>query len=208
MQLCSEAFTPEQKARNFAYYEPLTVRDSSLSACTQAVLAAEVGQLQLAYDYLGEAALIDLHDLHHNVRQGVHMASLAGAWTALVAGFGGMRLQHDSLTFAPRLPESLGRLAFHLLFQGRRLRIEVTPTEATYRLLEGSPLSVRHHGEEILLSLEKAVSRPIPTLKAGPRPNQPAGRTPVAREAHARSPRVLVHTHRASSDMDEQTRAA
>jgi alpha,alpha-trehalose phosphorylase len=208
MQLCSEAFTPEQKARNFAYYEPLTVRDSSLSACTQAVLAAEVGQLQLAYDYLGEAALIDLHDLHHNVRQGVHMASLAGAWTALVAGFGGLRMQHGSLTFAPRLPESLGRLAFHLLFQGRRLRIEVTPTEATYRLLEGSPLSVRHHGEEILLSLEKAVSRPIPTLKAGPRPNQPAGRTPVAREAQARSPRVMVHTHRASSEMDEQTRAA
>ena len=208
MQMCSEAFTPEQKARNFAYYEPLTVRDSSLSACTQAVLAAEVGQLQLANDYLGEAALIDLHDLHHNVRDGVHMASLAGAWTALVAGFGGMRLQHGSLAFAPRLPASLGRLAFHLLFRGCRLRVEVTPTEATYRLLEGSPLSVRHHGEEILLSVDRAVSRPIPPLKAGPRPCQPAGRAPVAREAQARVPRVLVHTHQTSSGMDEQRRAA
>src|SRR5207244_12586121 len=67
MQLRSDAFTPEQKARNFAYYEPLTVRDSSLSASTQAVLAAEVGQLQLAYDYVGEAALVDLHDLHPHV---------------------------------------------------------------------------------------------------------------------------------------------
>src|SRR5439155_10946565 len=68
MYLRGDAFTPEQKARNFAYYEPLTVRDSSLSSCTQAALAAEVGQLQLAYDYLGEAALMDLHDLAHNVQ--------------------------------------------------------------------------------------------------------------------------------------------
>src|SRR5258706_8384349 len=91
MHLRGDAFTPEQKARNFAYYEPLTVRDSSLSASTQAVLAAEVGQLDLAYDYLGEAALVDLHDLHNNVQDGVHMASLAGGWTALVARVGGIR---------------------------------------------------------------------------------------------------------------------
>ena len=83
------AFTPEQKARNVDYYEPRMVRDSSLSACTQAVLCAEVGHLELAHDYAYEAALIDLRDLHHNTRDGLHMASLAGAWTALVAGFGG-----------------------------------------------------------------------------------------------------------------------
>src|SRR5205085_2285695 len=63
-----DAFTGEQKARNFSYYEPLTVRDSSLSACTQAIVAAEVGHLELAYDYFGEAALMDLHDLEHNTR--------------------------------------------------------------------------------------------------------------------------------------------
>src|SRR5262249_12474696 len=112
MLVRGDAFTLEQKERNFAYYEALTVRDSSLSASTQAVIAAEVGQLDLAYDYLGEAAFIDLHDLHHNVRDGVHMASLAGAWTALVAGFGGMRLQHGSLSFAPRLPDALQGLTF------------------------------------------------------------------------------------------------
>src|SRR5256885_14179394 len=61
-----DAFTDEEKARDFDYYEPLTVRDSSLSASTQAVMAAEVGQLDLAYDYFGEAALIDFHDLEHH----------------------------------------------------------------------------------------------------------------------------------------------
>ena len=92
MHLCPDAFTAEQKARNFAYYEPLTVRDSSLSACTQAVIAAEVGHLDLAYDYLAEAALIDLRrPASTTPRDGLHIASLAGAWIALVRGFGGMR---------------------------------------------------------------------------------------------------------------------
>ena len=65
------------------------MRDSSLSACVQAVVAAEVGHLELAYDYFGEAALMDLDDLEHNTRDGLHMASLAGSWIAAVAGFGG-----------------------------------------------------------------------------------------------------------------------
>lgn len=187
MHLRGDAFTPEQKARNFAYYESLTVRDSSLSASTQAILAAEVGQLQLAYDYLGEAALIDLYDLHHNVQEGVHLASLAGACSALVAGFGGMRVQHNSLSFAPRLPDAISRLAFHLLFRGRRLCVEVKATEATYHLLAGSPLAVCHHGEELLLSLESAVTRSIPLAQEGPRPTQPSGRAPLQRRPRGSS---------------------
>ena len=106
MHTRGDMFTAEQKARNFAYYEAITVRDSSLSATTQAVMAAEVGQLELAYDYLGEAALMDLADLEHNTRDGVHMASLAGAWIALVAGFGGMREMDGRLWFTPRLPRA------------------------------------------------------------------------------------------------------
>lgn len=182
MYLRGDAFTAEQKARNFAYYEALTVRDSSLSANTQAVIAAEVGQLDLAYDYLAESAFMDIHDLEHNVKDGVHMASLAGAWIALVAGFGGMRVQHGSLYFMPRLLERMKRLAFHLRFQDRRLRVEVTPEEASYHLLDGSPLRIYHHGEEVNLRVNKPVSRPIPPIQAGPRPTQPPGREPLSRD--------------------------
>jgi alpha,alpha-trehalose phosphorylase len=82
MALRSDAFTDAQKARNFAYYEQITVRDSSLSAATQSIIAAEVGHLELAHDYLAEAALMDLDDLEHNTRDGLHMASLAG-WGVL-----------------------------------------------------------------------------------------------------------------------------
>ena len=100
----------EEKARAFAYYEPLTVRDSSLSACVQAIMAAEVGHLELAFDYFGEAALMDLDDLEHNTRDGLHMASLAGSWLAAVAGFGGFRdhegrlLLRPAAAAAPRAP--------------------------------------------------------------------------------------------------------
>jgi len=181
MYLCPDAFTAEQKARNFDYYEPLTVRDSSLSACTQAVMAAEVGQLALAYDYLGEAALMDLRDLEHNTRDGVHIASLAGAWIAVVGGFGGLRHRGGTISFAPRLPQALSRLVFNVLIRGRRLHVEVTHTDATYTLGDGKPLEILHYDEKVELTGGKPEVRPIQAMSAGPRPGQPPGREPIRR---------------------------
>ena len=180
-----DAFSDEEKARDFAYYEALTVRDSSLSACTQAVIAAEVGHLELAYDYFAEAALVDLHDLAGTTHNGVHIASLAGAWTAAVAGFGGMRDHGGVLTFAPRLPARLERLAFRIVFRGRRLRVEVTGREAAYTLVEGPPLDVAHHGETVTLSTEQPVTVAVPPTPARPAPSQPLGRDPARRGIEA-----------------------
>jgi alpha,alpha-trehalose phosphorylase len=180
-----DAFTDEEKARDFAYYEALTVRDSSLSACTQAVIAAEVGHLELAYDYFAETALMDLRDLQHNTRDGVHIASLAGAWIAAVAGFGGLRDHDGRLTFAPRLPAKLERLAFRLLFRGRSLKVDVTQTEASYTILDGPPLEIAHHREAITVSRKKAVTRAIPPIVERPTPSQPPGRAPTQRGKEA-----------------------
>jgi alpha,alpha-trehalose phosphorylase len=180
LHLRGDAFTFDEKARNFAYYEALTVRDSSLSACTQAVIAAELGHLELAHDYLGEAALMDLQDLARNTSDGLHMASLAGAWTALVEGFGGMRARNGQLSFAPQLPSGIGRLRFRIRYRGRRLVVTTERDDATYELLEGSPITVSHHGEEVDLG-RKPVTRPIPPPPQLPRPSQPAGRAPARR---------------------------
>ncbi len=176
-----DAFTDEEKARDFAYYEAITVRDSSLSACTQAVIAAEVGHLELAYDYFGEAALMDLHDLEHNTRDGVHIAALAGAWIAAVGGFGGMRDHDGQLTFAPRLPSRLERLAFRLRFRGRLLKVDLNKTHAVYSLLDGIPLEIEHHGEKISISRDEPVQRAIPPAAGRPTPEQPPGRAPRRR---------------------------
>ncbi|MBY8840687.1 glycoside hydrolase family 65 protein [Streptomyces sp. SP2-10] len=181
---CPDIFTEEQKARNFAYYDALTVRDSSLSACCQAVLAAETGHLRLAYAYLGEAALMDLDDLEHNTRDGLHIASLAGSWMALVTGFGGMRRhvggagQPDRLSFAPRLPEALSRVAFTVLMRGRRLKVDIGRSRARYQLVEGEPLEVLHHGETVTVTTEAPVERLVPPAPARPEPQQPPGRHP------------------------------
>ncbi|CAL9663031.1 putative glycosyl hydrolase [Streptomyces sp. enrichment culture] len=171
----------EQIARNFAYYEPLTVRDSSLSACVQAVLAARTGHLELAHAYTAEAALMDLADLEHNTRDGLHIASLAGTWTALVAGFGGMRWDDGGLRFAPRLPPRLRRLAFTLRFLGRCLRVEITADRARYTLRSGPPLTVRHHGTELTVREEAPVERPLPPTEPRPAPEQPPHRAPRPR---------------------------
>ena len=184
MHVCDDCFTAEQKAANFAYYERLTVRDSSLSAATQAVVAAAVGQLDQADDYLGEAALMDLRDLNRNTRDGLHLASLAGTWSALVAGFGGMRAGTGDglLRFEPRLPGRLGRLAFRLRYRDRLLRVTVTATEARYELLRGQPLEIAHHGEALTLGADPVI-RDVPAVQAGPRPTQPRHREPFRRSS-------------------------
>ncbi|MHB1468158.1 MAG: glycoside hydrolase family 65 protein [Solirubrobacteraceae bacterium] len=181
LHLRGDAFTPEEKMRDFAYYEALTVRDSSLSACTQAVVAAEVGHLELAYDYFAEAALMDLEDLEHNTRDGLHIASLAGVWIVAVAGFGGMRDHDGTLSFAPRLPQRLTCLTFGVCVRDRRLKVEVTREQASYSLAQGSPLQITHHGEPIELTTQQPVSRPIPETSTREAPRQPSGRSPVAR---------------------------
>ncbi len=186
MQVCGECFTPEQKARNFAYYEALTVRDSSLSACTQAVLAAEVGHLDLAHDYLAEAALMDLHDLEHNTRDGLHMASLAGGWLAIVQGLGGMRAKGGRLSFTPRLPDQITRLVFRVRYRGRLIRVTVTHEAAEYDLVAGDPIELTHHGRPTRVA-DGTVRLPIPPAPARPRPRQPHGRAPRSRSRHAQA---------------------
>jgi len=184
MQLCPDAFTAEQKVRNFIYYEALTVRDSSLSASAQAVIAAETGHLDLAYDYLAETALMDMADLEHNTRDGLHLAALAGAWMVLVAGFGGMRCRMGELpSFAPRLPAALNRLCFTVCMRRRRLRVEVLPGQASYVLDDpGPPVEIQHYGETVRVTDADPVQRPIPDLPARPRPSKPHGRSPESRD--------------------------
>ena len=181
MVAAGDRFTARDKARAFAYYEPLTVRDSSLSACVQAIMAAEVGHLELAFDYFGEAALMDLDDLEHNTRDGLHMASLAGSWLAAVAGFGGFRDHEGQFSFDPRLPPHLERLAFGLMLRGRRLRVEIVPGEARYELVDGEPIELRHDDTPFTLERGSPQAHPWRAPEAGDPPEQPPHRAPSRR---------------------------
>jgi alpha,alpha-trehalose phosphorylase len=145
------------------------------------VIAAETGHLELAYDYFGEAALIDLDNLEHNTRDGLHIASLAGTWIVAVAGLGGMRDHGGMLAFAPRLPERINRLTFGLCFRGRRLRVDVDHGQARYSLRTGPPLELTHHGEAVTISGDEPATRSIPAPPQRESPRQPPGRAPARR---------------------------
>ena len=171
LHLRGDAFTLEEKIADFAYYEARTTRDSSLSASQQAVVAAETGHLQLAYDYWAEAALTDLQNLHHNSGHGLHIASLAGGWTVAVAGFGGMRDHNGELTFAPRLPERITRLRFRVVYRGRKLTVTVDPRAG--HLPAGGRRAARH---------------PPPRPPGDRRPQRPGARHPAAAAGRAGAP--------------------
>ncbi|MBX9243470.1 glycoside hydrolase family 65 protein, partial [Actinotalea ferrariae] len=178
--LVDDAFTLEQKRRDLEYYEPLTVRDSSLSAPPQAVVAAEVGYLDLAWAYARETALVDLRDDGRPTEDGVHVAAHAGAWTALVAGFGGLREGDDGLRLRPVLPPGLTRLAFGLRRGGSVVRVDVVRDAATYRLATGPEVELTHEDAPVRLTPdEPSVRLPIsPRHAPGPAPLQPPGREP------------------------------
>ncbi|WP_432509017.1 glycoside hydrolase family 65 protein [Kineococcus auxinigenes] len=178
LQLRPEAFTLEEKRAAFEYYEALTVRDSSLSASVQAVVAAEVGHLDLAADYAREAAFVDLHDLRGKTSDGLHIASLAGAWQALVAGFGGMRDADGRLAFAPRLPDGLDGLSFRTRHRGSCLEVSVTRERATYAVVSGGPVDTSHHGEPFTVEPGSPRTLDVPPAPDLPRPEQPPGRDP------------------------------
>lgn len=181
MTVRGDAFTDEQKRRNFAYYEALTVRDSSLAAGTQAVMAAEVGDVQLAYDYLAEAILLDHHDTARNTADGLHLAALAGGWAAVINGLAGLREDADRLSFAPRLPDGIPRLAFPLTYRGRRLRVEITPSDAPYAIESGDAIEVTHWGDVLQVRPGQPAAARIAPAKPAPTLRQPPGRAPERR---------------------------
>jgi alpha,alpha-trehalose phosphorylase len=175
---CGDCFTPEQKRRDFDYYEQITVRDSSLSASIQAIVAAEVGHLDLAYDYFRETALIDLRNLAGNTKDGLHLAALSGALQVAVAGFGGLRDYGERLNFAPRLPEPLTMIRFRIVCLNRHIRLKITRDQACYELLEGDPITILHHGEEITLTRDGAQACSCPPLPEMRPVEPPPGRPP------------------------------
>jgi alpha,alpha-trehalose phosphorylase len=149
MFLLGHEFTSEQKKANFDYYDELTTGDSSLSACVQAIIAAEVGEESRALEYFRFAVLMDLADAAGNASDGVHIASAAGVWQTLVYGFGGVRDEGGELAFTPHLPGSWTSLSFALRFRDRQLRVRLTHAEELYLLEGGAPLALtirgRHH---------------------------------------------------------------
>jgi alpha,alpha-trehalose phosphorylase len=163
MFLLGDIFSPEAKKRNFYFYDPLTTGDSSLSSCVEAIIAAQIGDMEKAIRYGMAALLMDLADVGGNVKDGCHIASMGGTWMMLTYGFGGMRDYDGTLSFWPRrAPEENAILRFPLTYHGRMLEIEIGLDRVEYALREGERLVIRHEMEEVELTRENPlVVRPV-----------------------------------------------
>ncbi|MET1063855.1 MAG: glycosyl hydrolase family 65 protein [Arthrobacter sp.] len=140
-------FSAEEKRRAFDFYDPITTGDSTLSACVQGIMAAEVGYGDAALNHFTHALFIDLDDTHGNTIDGVHIASTGGVWSSLVSGFAGLRDQGAVPYFDPRLPADWDGLSFHLKIQGRLLKLELEQGAISLTVREGAPLDVDVRGE-------------------------------------------------------------
>jgi alpha,alpha-trehalose phosphorylase len=163
MFLLGDAFSAEEKKRNFEFYDPLTTGDSSLSSCVEAIIAAQVGDIGKAIRYGVAALLTDLADVGGNVKDGCHIASMGGTWMMLTYGLGGMRDDDGMLSFWPRrAPEDNAILRFPVTYRGHMLEVEIGLEKVEYRLREGTCLVIRHETEEVQLTRENSVIvRPV-----------------------------------------------
>ena len=163
MFLLGDAFSLETKKRNFDFYDPLTTGDSSLSSCVEAIIAAQIGDMDKAFRYGMAALLMDLADVGGNVKDGCHIASMGGTWMMLTYGFAGMRDHDGTLSFWPRrAPEENAILRFPVTNRGQVLEVEIGLDNVEYALREGERLVIRHEKEEIQLTRDNPLAvRPV-----------------------------------------------
>jgi maltose phosphorylase len=143
-----DEFDIETIRRNFDFYEPRTVHESSLSPCVHAILAAKLGDEDRAYEFYLRTARLDLDDYNNDTEDGCHITSMAGTWMALVEGFGGMRVRFGRLSFQPFLPEKWKSFSFHIGFRGTLLNIKVSKDGVHIKNLSGNAISVMVYYKE------------------------------------------------------------
>jgi alpha,alpha-trehalose phosphorylase len=164
--LLGGAFSMEEKKRNFEFYNAFTTGDSSLSSCVEAIIAAQIGDIDKTIRYGMAALLMDLADVGGNVKDGCHIASMGGTWMMLAYGFGGMRDGDGTLSFWPRrAPEGNAILRFPVTHRGQMLEVEIGSGRAQYSLLKGERLLIRHETESVELTRERPLAiRPVSAL--------------------------------------------
>lgn len=151
--LFEDDFDNETIRRNYDFYEPMTVHESSLSPCVHVILASKIGYKEQAYDMYLRTARLDLDDYNNDTEEGCHITSMAGTWMSVVKGFGGMRVRNDILHFTPFIPDQWKSYSFRLEFRDRVLKVKVTSGGKVETKLEhGEPLEIVVNGQSLMLS--------------------------------------------------------
>ncbi|ADV45004.1 family 65 glycosyl hydrolase domain-containing protein [Bacteroides helcogenes] len=152
-------FDTETIRRNFEFYEPMTVHESSLSPHIHSILAARIGKVEKAYELFLHATRLDLDDYNNETDQGLHITSMPGSWLAVVRGFAGMQIYNGTLSFSPVLPQKWNSYSFKVNYQGNTLHIEAGK-EIKLSLIAGDRLEIQVYRESY--TLEQGTELEIP----------------------------------------------
>ncbi|MBO0454454.1 glycoside hydrolase family 65 protein [Candidatus Enterococcus murrayae] len=152
-------FTKEEKRKNFEFYEPMTVHESSLSPSIHAILAAELGLIDKSMEMYQRTARLDLDNYNNDTDDGLHITSMTGSWLTIVQGFAQMKTTGGNLSFAPLLPKEWNQYSFHINYRGRLIFVSVNKEEVKIDLKDGSALAMMLYGKEI--SLEDSLTVPL-----------------------------------------------
>ena len=151
-------FDLETLKRNYNFYEPLTVHESSLSPCVHSILASRLGKEDQAYEFYLRTARLDLDDYNSEVEEGLHITSMAGTWMSIVEGFAGMRIQNDQLCFRPRLPKAWNEIEFRINFRNIILSVTITQKNISFSTNSNANLSLSVYDKEIQIKGETSVA--------------------------------------------------
>lgn len=154
-----DAQSIETIRKSFDYYEKITTHDSSLSTCIYSIVAAKLGDVDKAYDYFGDSAKLDLFNLHHNTRDGIHTANMGGNYMAVVYGFGGLRLKESGIWFAPQLPKQWESYRFQVLYEGSRILVETDREKTVFTLNSGEAKNIYVYGKKYTLESQITIER-------------------------------------------------
>ena len=153
-----ENFNLETLERNFDFYEPMTVHESSLSPCIHTILACRLGRIEKAYELYLRTARLDLDDYNNDTDDGLHITSMAGTWMSIVKGFGGMRVKNDRLHFNPVVPEKWQAYSFLIRFRSRVIRVKVAKEAVEFENLSDQELIISVYNEDVHLAAKSSNS--------------------------------------------------
>lgn len=142
---------------SFHFYEKITTHDSSLSGCIFSIVAAKLGMVDKAFEYFDDSTQLDLMDLHHNTKDGIHTANMGGNYMAIVYGFGGFRLKESGISFAPILPEAWAGYRFRICYEDSRILIKVRKNKCVFTLENGRAKKIIVYGKTYTLKSKLTV---------------------------------------------------
>ena len=159
MYFFEDQFEEDTLRRNFDFYEPFTVHESSLSPCVHSILAAKLGKEDQAYAFYLRTARLDLDDYNAEVEEGLHITSMAGTWMSIVEGFAGMRVKENMLSFCPALPKAWDKLSFKINFRNNIYTISISQGEFQCKVEGEEETTLQLNGNKIVFKQEICLER-------------------------------------------------